>query len=163
MVREEKIRVVIADDHPVIRKGLCRILQRSPRMEVVGEAKDGQEALRLVEELMPDVLLLDVQMPVLDGIAVIDILQRRGVDILILVLSAIDDPLFRQELLARGACKYIPKEEAIYLAAEIQQAAEQGCDQSSGSKDKQQNETKRPGGKDSPRENRDRRQYAVVY
>src|SRR5512133_2265773 len=81
-------RVVLADDHDVIRQGLKRLLNRAPEIEVVGEASDGLEALNFVKELHPDVLLLDIEMPVMDGIEVARRLQELNLKVRVLILSA---------------------------------------------------------------------------
>ncbi len=71
------IRVLITDDHLIVREGLQLILETSDEIEVVGEAEDGREALRLTEELQPDVVLMDLQMPGMDGLTAIECLQRE--------------------------------------------------------------------------------------
>lgn len=106
------IRVVLADDHPVVRSGIRTMLQRAVDILVVGEASTGREALRLVEETHPDVLLLDMELPDLKGIEVAQQLKQADSPVKILVLSAHDDPLYIRELLESGAAGYLVKEEA---------------------------------------------------
>ncbi len=96
------IRVVLADDHPVVRSGIRNLLVRDVDISVVGEASTGGEALRLVEELNPDVLLLDMELPDVKGIDVAQQLKQAGSSVKILVLSAHDDPLYIRELLESG-------------------------------------------------------------
>ncbi len=106
------IRVVIADDHPVVRSGIRDLLERAIDIQVIGEASTGKEALRLVEEMAPDVLLLDMQLPDMKGIEVAQQLQQSESSVKILVLSAHDDPLYIHELMEAGAMGYLVKEEA---------------------------------------------------
>src|SRR5690554_2333021 len=105
-------RVVLADDHDVVRQGLRRLLDRTPEIEVVGEASDGLEALNSVHEHQPDVLLLDIEMPVMDGIEVAKRLREAGVKVRILVLSAYDDHEYIRALLDIGVSGYLVKGEA---------------------------------------------------
>ncbi len=120
-----KVRVLIADDHPFMRAGVRSLLERSGFIQVVGEACNGKEALELVEDLTPDVLLLDIQMPVMDGIEVMDQLHQQGAKLKVLILSAFDDPYHRDELLSLGAWGYYLKEEAPNcIIAAIRQAIE---------------------------------------
>jgi DNA-binding NarL/FixJ family response regulator len=104
-------RVVLVDDHPVVRAGIRNLLEQAPDIEVVGEASDGTMAINLVEELHPDVLLLDMEMPGLSGNEVAQKLQQKGTDVRILALSAHDDKQYIQELLSNGASGYLIKEE----------------------------------------------------
>jgi len=104
-------RVVLADDHPVVRSGIRNLLEKAQGIEVVGEASGGQEALRLTESLLPDVLLLDMEMPDLKGVEVAQRLRAIGSPVRILALSAYDDKQYILELLANGASGYLVKEE----------------------------------------------------
>ena len=87
----KRLRVVVADDHGLFRRGLCTLLQRHRSIQVVGEARDGEEAVLMVREMNPDVLLLDLDMPILDGISVTRILNRNGRRPKIIVLTSYED------------------------------------------------------------------------
>ncbi len=106
------IRVLLADDHPVVRTGIRNLLSKSSDIEVVGEASNGAEALQMVTELTPDVLLLDMEMPGLKGVEVAQRLHSAGTEVKILALSAYDDKQYILELLESGAAGYLTKEEA---------------------------------------------------
>lgn len=106
------IRVVLADDHPVVRAGIRNLLEKVVDIEVVGEASTGSEALSLVEQVGPDVLLLDMELPDIKGTEVAQKLQTGGSPVKILALSAYDDGVYIRELLALGAAGYLIKEEA---------------------------------------------------
>jgi DNA-binding NarL/FixJ family response regulator len=105
-------RVVLADDHDVVRQGLKRLLDRVPEIEVVGEARDGVQALQSVEDLQPDVLLLDIEMPRMDGIEVARRLQESKIQVRILILSAYDDHEYIRALLEIGVSGYLVKGDA---------------------------------------------------
>src|SRR5215203_7419656 len=76
--RVDKVRLLVADDHPMLREGLVAVLSTQPDFEVVGEASDGSEVVRLAERLEPDVILLDLEMPNLDGVAALEKLRDTG-------------------------------------------------------------------------------------
>jgi DNA-binding NarL/FixJ family response regulator len=107
----EKIRIVVADDHPVARAGIRKFLEKQPDMQVVGEAASGEEALELVEEHKPDVLLLDMELPGLRGTDVARRLKSSGSTVRVLALSTYDNRQFILGLLASGAAGYLIKEE----------------------------------------------------
>jgi DNA-binding NarL/FixJ family response regulator len=105
------IRVLLVDDHPVVREGIRNLLAKENDIVIVGEAKDGSEALKLVEDLSPDVMLLDMELPGMSGTQVAKHLQEKNSPVKILALSAYDDRQYIQELLANGASGYLIKEE----------------------------------------------------
>lgn len=86
-----RIRVAIADDHPIVRDGIRKLLSLEDDLEVVAEAGDGSEILNIVQELEPDVLLLDLRMPNMDGLAVMRTLQQMNLRTKVIVLTASDD------------------------------------------------------------------------
>ena len=104
---EERIRLLIADDRPRSRHGMRALLTTWPRFEIVGEATDGQEAIRLVEQCQPDVVLIDVRMPLLDGLAATRLIKSRWPSVKVVVLSLY--PFYRAEALAAGADAFLVK------------------------------------------------------
>jgi len=106
------IRIVLADDHPVVRRGIRSMLEKASDLVVVGEAGGGEEALRLVEHLSPDVLLLDMEMPDISGLEVARRLLADGSPVHVLALSAHDDEQYIFGLLDHGAAGYLTKDEA---------------------------------------------------
>lgn len=108
----EKIRIFIADDHPVVRRGIKGLLDTEPDMEVVGEATNGQEAVTGVAATEPDIVLMDLVMPVMDGIEAIQIIQTDQPQVRILVLTsfATDDKVF--PAIKAGALGYLIKDTA---------------------------------------------------
>ncbi len=111
-MKGEKTKIVIADDNAKLRSSIRKFLERSPNITVAGEASNGQEALALVERLKPDILVLDIHMPVLDGLAVMKMLRKRGCAAAMIVLSGVNDPFIVAEALTCGAHSYILKEDA---------------------------------------------------
>lgn len=112
IVMRNPTRVVVADDHASVRKGITRILERVPDIQVVGEASDGARALDLVETLTPDVLILDVEMPKLNGRRVAQQIKIEGLPAKVLVLSAYDDKQYILGMLGNGVAGYLTKDEA---------------------------------------------------
>jgi NarL family two-component system response regulator YdfI len=104
------IRVMITDDHLIIREGLRLILETTDEIEVVGEARDGVECLRLLPELKPHVILMDLQMPGMDGITAIDHLRRDHPEIAIVILTTYNEDDLMIRGLQLGACSYLLKD-----------------------------------------------------
>jgi DNA-binding NarL/FixJ family response regulator len=88
---QNKIRVVIADDHPIVREGLRKLLKLEDDIDVVGEASDGRELVERFEEMQPDVILLDLRMPNLDGLGTLQTLQHMGSKAKVIILTASED------------------------------------------------------------------------
>ncbi|MAT43576.1 MAG: DNA-binding response regulator [Anaerolineaceae bacterium] len=106
-----RVRIVLADDHPITREGIKKFLINSVGIDLIGEAEDGEEALRMAEELSPDVLLLDMEMPKLKGLEVAKRLKEKHSPVRILALSTYDDKQYIYGVLATGASGYLTKEE----------------------------------------------------
>ncbi|GAA4562093.1 response regulator [Planotetraspora kaengkrachanensis] len=102
------IRVLIADDHPVVRQGLRTFLDVQDDLTVIGEAADGEEAVAMAESLSPDVLLLDLRMPVLDGLGALGRLEGRGVRVI--VLTSVSDPVDVAPAMRAGASGFLYKD-----------------------------------------------------
>ena len=103
------IRVIVADDHHLVRQGIGVLLQEADDIEVVGEAEDGEEAVELVERLAPDVVVMDVAMPRLNGILAAGRLQALGVLTRVVILSMYSDGALVYEALRNGAQGYLLK------------------------------------------------------
>ena len=109
MEREAKIRILVADDHPMLREGLVAVLNTQPDFDVIGEAADGSEAVRLAESLEPDVILLDLEMPKVDGIAALERLRDAGSEARAIVFTAYDTDERILGALRAGARGYLLK------------------------------------------------------
>ncbi|MEZ5364873.1 MAG: response regulator transcription factor [Bryobacterales bacterium] len=105
-----KTRILLADDHQVVRQGFARILNGEEDMEVVGEASDGREAVQKAIELKPDIVIMDVSMPELNGIEATRRLQKDHPRIRVLALSMHKDNVFVREILRAGAAGYLLKD-----------------------------------------------------
>jgi len=103
------IRVLLADDHAVVRQGIRQFLEAGDEIEVVAEAGDGEEALRLIRSLRPDVAVLDIQMPTLSGIDVARAIRAERLPVGVLVLTAFDDEPYVRAVLQAGANGYVLK------------------------------------------------------
>jgi len=103
------IRVLIADDHPIVREGVVGLLARHPDIEVVGEAADGLEAVELFARLSPDITLIDMQMPALDGLGAIDRIRAIGPEAAIIVLTTYPGDTLAVKALRAGASGYLLK------------------------------------------------------
>jgi len=107
-----KLRILLGDDHTILRSGLRKILQEQPDWEIVGEAGDGREAVQQALELQPDVAILDIGMPSLNGIEATRQIVRRLPDIRILILSMHSNEAYITEALKAGAKGYLLKDSA---------------------------------------------------
>src|SRR5512146_2858347 len=120
------IRILLADDQSLFREGLRTLLSVQPGFEVVGEASDGEEALRLAARLHPDVVLMDVRMPALDGVAATRRLHASQPDCRVIVLTTFDDDEYVFEGLRAGAAGYLLKDVSSEKLFEAIRAAAKG-------------------------------------
>ncbi|QKQ77939.1 response regulator transcription factor [Nostoc sp. TCL240-02] len=104
------IKVLLVDDQGLIRQGLRALLELEPDLEIVGEAENGEQAINLVAEFQPDVLLLDIRMPIMDGVAATKEIQKRFPTTKILVLTTFDDDEYVSAALQNGAMGYLLKD-----------------------------------------------------
>jgi NarL family two-component system response regulator LiaR len=120
------IRVLIVDDHNVVRQGLCFLLQHEPQIEVVGDCADGASAVRAVERLVPNVVLLDLQMPGMDGIATLREVKARSPATQVIVLTSHqgDDLVF--DAVRAGATSYLLKTSGVEEVVRAVRAAARG-------------------------------------
>jgi two-component system, NarL family, response regulator NreC len=121
-----KVRVLIADDHGVVRKGLRLLLEQYPEIEVVGEAANGREVVRLATELTPNVILMDVAMPLLNGIDAADQIRRTNDQIGVIMLTMHADEGYLLRALNAGVRGYLLKESAEGDLLRAVQAVSQG-------------------------------------
>ena len=105
-----KITIVIADDHAVVRQGTRSLLEREKDLKVVGEASDGEEAVRLIDQLQPDVAIVDIAMPKLNGVEVTRQVKPLCPSTAVLILTAYDDDEYIFALLEAGAAGYLLKD-----------------------------------------------------
>lgn len=105
----DPIRILLAEDHKIVREGTRQLLEQAPDLTVIGEAADGKEAVRLATELCPDVVVMDVRLPRLNGIQATKEIRDQHPDMPILILSAYDDDRYVFPLLEAGASGYLLK------------------------------------------------------
>ena len=122
----EPIRVMTVDDHAILRGGLKFLLLAFEDIELVGEARSGREAVRLCRQLQPDVVLMDMMMPEMDGVATTQAIKERCPGIQILVLSSFSDPALVQRVIQAGAIGYLLKDVPIDELADGIRAAAAG-------------------------------------
>jgi NarL family two-component system response regulator LiaR len=120
------IKVLVVDDHQVVREGLRFVLEQEPDIEVVGEAGDGRAALAAIRALAPDVVLLDMMMPLLDGKAVLDALRHEEAGPAVVVLTSCPGDEQAIAAIRAGALSYLPKSAAIDRVTDAVRAAATG-------------------------------------
>jgi DNA-binding NarL/FixJ family response regulator len=112
-ISNTKLQILIADDHPIFRKGLILAIEADDAIEIIGEAGDGRQALQLAEELKPDVVVLDIEMPMLSGLEVAAEIIRRKLPVDIVFLTMYKEEDMFNEAMNIGAKGYVLKENAV--------------------------------------------------
>jgi len=126
MEKSNRIKIFIADDHSIVREGTRSLLEREEDMEVVGEASDGEEAVKLVQDLQPDVAILDISMPKLSGIEVTRRIKPIFPSMAILILTSYDNDEYVFALLEAGAAGYLLKDVPAHEIVEAIRAVHSG-------------------------------------
>lgn len=108
-----EIRIVMADDHPVVREGLVRVIEADPQLKIIAQAGDGQSALEQIQSLSPDVAVLDIDMPVMDGFSVARAIQKLKLEIEIVFLTIHREEELFQVAINLGAKGYVLKDSAV--------------------------------------------------
>lgn len=120
------VRTILIDDHPALRAGVRAVLEQTGRIEVVAEASDGERGIEICQRLEPNVVLLDMEMPGMDGIAVAERLRELAVPTRVLAYSAYDDAAYVTAMLQAGAAGYVTKDKPMSLVAEAVEAVARG-------------------------------------
>ena len=113
------VRILIADDHRLFAESLMAVLSEDERVDVVGIAVDGQAAVELAAELQPDVVLMDLKMPVMDGFEATRRIREAGLDTQILILTGADQEIGSEDAAAAGASGYLRKESSVAELKEV--------------------------------------------
>jgi len=120
------ISVVIADDHPLFRKGLRQSIEEDPSFTILGEAGDGATALRLIEERMPDVAVLDIDMPEMRGLQVARVVKEKNLFVAVIILTIYKEEDMFNEAMDAGVRGYVMKETAVIDLLEAMKAVAMG-------------------------------------
>lgn len=108
-----EIKIVMADDHPVVREGLCRVIELDPQIKIIAQAGDGSAALQQIQSLKPDVAILDIDMPIMDGFSVVRAIQKLKLNLEIVFLTIHREEELFQAALNLGAKGYVLKDSAV--------------------------------------------------
>jgi two-component system, chemotaxis family, CheB/CheR fusion protein len=125
---EESIRVVLADDHPIFREGLGTMLNACPDIQVVGEAENGEQAVELVQTLHPDVVVMDINMPVMNGIEATRLIKARHPSVYIIGLSMHGDQIVTKNFAEAGGDEYVSKGDSFVSFAEVIRSSQKNPD-----------------------------------
>jgi DNA-binding NarL/FixJ family response regulator len=109
---EDRISVLIVDDHPIVRDGLKHLIEAEPDMRVCGEAESGELALKFLAETVPDLALVDLGLPGMDGVTLIRRIKKRHPEVLVIVVSMLEQALYAERALKAGASGFVTKADA---------------------------------------------------
>lgn len=113
MTESLRLSVLIADDHTLFRSGLAALLDKDPRVKLAGQAANGEEAVRMVDELSPDVVLMDLKMPVMEGVEATQLIRGRHPEVAVIILSSFSGDVHLLGALEAGARGYVLKDTSI--------------------------------------------------
>ena len=122
----KKISVLIADDHTIVREGLRKLLESETNIEVVGEAATGRKAVDMSQELHPDVVIMDIAMPQMNGLEATRLIRQAAPDVKVLILSAHSDDAYVESVIKIGAAGYLVKQVSAHFLAEAVRKVQTG-------------------------------------
>src|SRR6266436_4421612 len=123
---KSRIKLLLVDDHPVVRRGISSCLARQERFAIVGEATDGLEAVRKARELLPDIILMDIDMPLMNGLAATELLHRELPNVKVLILSMHSNTDYVLRIIQSGARGYVLKEASLEELARAIETVDSG-------------------------------------
>ncbi len=123
------IRILIVEDQTIIRQGLRRLLEAQPDLEIVGEAENGQQSIEQVTQLLPDLVLMDIRMPIMDGLTATQIICDRFPTVKVLILTTFDDEQYIETLMQIGTVGYLLKDTPSEELAQAIRSAHRGYTQ----------------------------------
>ena len=123
----KRITVLLAEDHQIVREGFRSLLEHEPDIEVVGEAETGRQAVQLTRKLRPAVVVIDLAMPLLNGLEATRQIRRDFPDIKVLILSAHSDEAYVQQVTALGAAGFLLKQTSSHVLANAIREVQKGC------------------------------------
>jgi DNA-binding NarL/FixJ family response regulator len=118
--------LIIADDHPIVRKGLVKIIEQEDDYEILAESGDGSETLKLIERLHPDIVVLDISMPGLDGLKIMQEAKKTNLTTKFIILTMYDDSEYFEQAMELGALGYLLKENAVNELMDCLNAVSEG-------------------------------------
>ncbi|MBC7861689.1 MAG: response regulator transcription factor, partial [Bacteroidia bacterium] len=104
-----RIKLILAEDQELVRKALISLLKENPNIEVIGEAENGKKLLELLKQVEPDIVLLDIEMPVMNGQEALDVISKRFPAIKVIILSMYEEMALMSDFITKGARAYLPK------------------------------------------------------
>jgi DNA-binding NarL/FixJ family response regulator len=110
-VKQDKIKVAVAEQNSLVRMGLRRLLGAAPDIQIIGETSDGQQLIQLIAQVEPDVLIVELELPIIDGIQIMEYLQKRESNTRILMISLEKDTRTASEIINRGAWGFFTRQE----------------------------------------------------
>lgn len=123
---DDRLKIILADDHTLVRQGIETLLKGNETLEIVGQAEDGYQALDLIEEYTPDIAIIDISMPKLNGLETTRKINEKGLDTSVIFLSMYDDEGYIRRAVKIGASGYLLKEDAINELEEAIDAVKNG-------------------------------------
>jgi|SRR5690554_5386642 len=123
---EKKITIILADDHPLLRNGLKNILEKQEKFEIIGEAGNGEETLKLIMQLKPSIAILDIEMPELDGLRIVEELHKKSIPVRVIILTMYNKENIFNRAMDLKVMGYVMKDSAVTEIVEAVKSVSEG-------------------------------------